>query len=116
MALADTVIQPHAGKVALQRLLRHVVQSGKQWIGEYDSAGAHLVVALVVAEKKQLVFLDGTTHAETVLSAHEEGVRIEGIPPQGRIGRHIVIAEEEEAAAVKLIGARAGHDVDGARG
>src|SRR5439155_26306438 len=101
------------GKVALQRLLRHVIQSREQRVGEYDCAGAHLVVTLVVAEKEQLVFLDGSTHAESVLSANEKGIRIKGISPQRRVGRHIVIAEEKEAAAVKLIGARAGDDVDG---
>src|SRR6266850_660809 len=101
--------------MTFQRLLRHVVQSGKQWIGEHDCAGANLVVTLVIAEKEQLVLLNGTTQAEAVLPAHEEGVRIEGISPQRRIGGHIMIAEEEESAAVKLIRARSGVDVDGAR-
>src|SRR5215813_3083357 len=114
MPIVDTVIEAQSGEVALQRLLRDVVQTGKQWIGEYDGAGANLVVTLVVGEKEQLVLLDGSADAEAVLPAHKEGIRIEGIAPQRRIGGHIVIAEEKEAAAVKLVGARAGDDVDGA--
>src|SRR5436309_2365568 len=115
MTIVDTIIESQAGEMTLQRLLRDVVQSGQQWIGEHDGAGANLVVTLVVAEKEQLVFLDGTAHAEAVLPAHEEGIRIKGIAPQRRIGCHIVIAEEKESAAMKLIRARAGDDIDGAR-
>src|SRR5262249_24784057 len=115
MAIVDTVIEAHSGEMTLQGLLRHVVQSGKQRIGEYDGAGANLVVPFVVAKKEQLVFCNGTTHAEAVLPAHKEGIGIKGIPPQRRIRRHIVIPKEKEATSVKLIGARPRDDVDGAR-
>src|SRR5262245_47333064 len=113
-------------------LMRDVAVSEENRFGKSDCAGADLVIPFVGAEEEELVFFDRPSDGSAVLPPHEERVfealasagdiaqRVESGRVAGafeaREGGHIVVAEEEEAAAMQVIRARAGGDVHGSGG
>src|SRR5262245_20163730 len=118
--------------MALRGLLRNVAVVKKKRIDKSDHACADLVFPFVGAEEEELVLFDRPSDGSAVLPPHEERVfealasagdiaqRVESGRVAGafesRKGGHIVVAEEEEAAAMQVIRARAGGDVHGSGG
>ena len=76
----------------------------------------HLVGVLVVEEEEQFVLLDRPTQPKTGVPAGEERILRPRIAHQIGIRGGVVVAEKEVSAAMELVGARPGDDVDGASG
>src|SRR5262249_31134253 len=126
----DCIVQTKAGQMTPRRLLRNVVVTEKERVGKSNLAGPHLVVALIVAKEEKPILFDRPSNGAPVLSPDKEGIlkmrascgsRVTAQWAQrGRVGRtlearessDIVIAEEKETAAMKIVGSSAGHDVD----
>src|SRR5262245_15887424 len=118
--------------MAFRGLLRYMAVSEENRFGKCDCAGADLVVPFIVGEEEELVFFDRPSDGSAILPPHEERV-FESLSRAGdvaqwvesgqvagafeaREGGHIVVAEEEEAAAMQIVRARAGDDVYGSGG
>src|SRR5262245_11468985 len=115
--------------MAFQRLFRNVIKPGKEWVGKSKRVSADLVVPLIVAEEKELVFLNRPAESRSVLfpnkerilytrargrsrvCAEEAELRRIGGTFEARERRHVVIAEEEEGAAVKIVRAGSSDDI-----
>src|SRR5262245_23358659 len=117
--------------MALQGLLRNVIEPRKERVGKGKRVGADLVVPLIVAEEKELVFLNRPAESRSELFPNKERIldtrarrrsrvhakeaELRGIGGtfEAREGCHVVVAEEEESAAVKGVGAGSGDDIHG---
>src|SRR5262245_14973310 len=103
--------------MALRGLLRDVAVSPDSRFGKRDWTSADLIIPFVVAEEEELVFFDRSSDGSAVLPADEEGIfeararggeiaqrvesgRVAGAP-EARKGGHIMVAEEEEPAAMQ---------------
>src|SRR5579862_5527700 len=70
---------------------------------------------LVVEEEEELVFYDRAAQPESGVAAFKERIREQGIVGQQRISRHVVVPEEVIGAAVQVVAAGSGDDVQGSR-
>src|SRR5579871_6724188 len=78
-----------------------------------STEGLRLIRILKIEEEKQFILDKRTAHPKSGILSLEEGVRQESASFQHRISGHVVIAIEIEGAAVIIVAARAGNDVDG---
>src|SRR5215510_250032 len=117
--------------MAFQGLFRNVIKPCKEWVSKSKRVGADLVVPLKVAEEKKFVFLNRPAESPSELFPNKErildtrargGCRVDakkaelrwiGGTFEARERRHVVIAEEEEGAAVKLVRAGSSDDIHG---
>src|SRR5580658_5239282 len=87
----------------------------KRGVARELAVDADLVGVLQRGEEKQFVLLDGSADFETRLTPRKKGTcRLGGHPLQVRIRREVVVPVEEEDTAVKIVGAPARGDIDGA--
>src|SRR5262245_64125353 len=126
MFLAQRIVQTHVGQILLEGLLRDMVEPQQGRITKSDCVGADLVGALVVDEVEQLILLDWPANGAAILFPREEGVcdalaiggcgigaeraesravclNLSGASEGGK-GGHVVVGEEEEGTAVRLVG------------
>ncbi len=80
-----------------------------------DADDPVLVVVLDAREEEQPIPPDRASHGKADLAAGKEGIRIRRVAPEPRIGRQVVIAKEEEPAAVILVASGTRDDVDRSR-
>ena len=130
------VIDARVEQPEFERVGRQMVVALEKRVAEGDTVSADLVGVLVVGEEKRLVFLQRAAEGEAALAAHErrlfegsEKLRVAAtasnpIDNHCRItgalqtweGGHMLVAEEEEPAAMKGIAAGARDHVDGSDG
>src|SRR5258706_7053288 len=89
------------------RTSKTVGQAGHGRYIRLDRERLHLVHVFVVEEEEQFVLHDGPAHPETGVAASKERVLAQRVPVQRGVGRHVVVAEKEIAASVKLVAALA---------
>src|SRR4030095_1945888 len=70
----NRVIHTNVAQMALQRLLRDMAESDQDRVSEANDVRADLLIALVVDEEEELVFLNRPAESAPVLLAHKEGV------------------------------------------
>src|SRR5215470_14944752 len=108
-----------------------MVEPRKERVGKGKRVGANLVVPLIIAEEKELVLLNRSAQRSSELFPYKErildararrGCRVHakqaellriGGTFEAREGCHVVVAEEEESAAVKDVGTGSRDDVHG---
>ncbi len=92
------------------------VVDSRKWLGEYrirlGYVRLNLVQVLEVEEENQSVLKNRTTDCAAGIPARKERIRSKGLPLKPGIGRHVVIAKVEIGAAMIVVAAGAGHDVD----
>src|SRR5262245_60485819 len=130
MFRTERVIQTKTYQMTLCGLLRQVVVSIKQRIRKRNLASTNLVVTLVVGEEEKPVPPDRPSEGSAKLLADEVGIlqtlancryrvrakrvecgRVRGTLESRECGK-IVVAEKQETAAMKIIAACPGYDVD----
>src|SRR5579864_2528024 len=70
---------------------------------------------MLVAEKEKQPFLDDrSAQPRARIAAREKRIRIERAALESWIGRHVVVPEIKISAAMEIVAARSGYDVDAA--
>ncbi len=115
VAVARQPVQSRAGLGAVEGAREDPAQVRESRRCRLDAHDAVLVVVLEAGEEEQPIPSDRAAHGEAYLPAGEEGIRIGRIALESRIGRQVVVAKEEEPAAVIPVASGARDDVDGAR-
>src|SRR5262249_28351071 len=113
MAWVQLVVDARIEQPAVERALTDVIEGEEDRIAVGYGDDGHLVVVIEICKPEELVLLQGASQSEPALAAGEERVPISGVALEPRVGRQVVIAEEKEAAAVELVAAGSGDDVNG---
>ena len=116
-----SVVHSRIEELTAEGQVPNVAEAGEERIRKADGLGANLIGELKVRKEEKPVLLDRTTKVDSHIATREEGVYqpvtqfgivVDGIErtrivgtPQRWIGRNVVIAEEEESAAMKFIAA-----------
>src|SRR5205085_2107813 len=116
MRVADPAVQADAELVAERRGGSSAAKSCKVGGGQRRGDDPSLLVALPVSKEEETVAADGTAEGESELPALEKWIGVSGIAIEPRIRRQLMVAEEIQAGAVKVISAGARDYVDCAYG
>src|SRR5262249_20877372 len=124
--IVELVIQPGIEQLSTERQIPDVAEARKDRVRKADRSRAHLIGVLEVGKEEEFVLLDRTAQVDSRVAPCEERVhqriaqggivetRIEGAgivrTLERGISGDVVIAEEIEPAAMKLIATGAGND------
>ncbi len=127
----QVIVQANSDQMLIKGNLADMIEPGQQGIGKGDRLRANLIAPFIIGEKEEFVIDDRSAYCPAILSAYEEWIfealASVGIAAQYAVGgqprtiarqpgkcRHVVIAIEQESAAVKVISSTARDDVDSA--
>ena len=112
MAVADFHIESCGEQVADQRAAGDAAQMGEVRHQQRRAGHRVLIVALPAAEVEDAIAADRATGREAELLPLEERLRIVRVADERWIGRQVVVAEEIEEGALRLVAAAPRDDVD----